>query len=134
VLADFENFLEPRIVLSDQMESDLEPIIALLVKTDGPLGCMLPMVESIDRMLNVFEKVNKEIPFNGLRWFFDHAETIYRRSIGSREKSLAVESPVQCQNVLPRASMYKKMYGEPTGQVPPIRRMLEKQIPVEPWH
>jgi len=32
-------------------------------------------------MLNVFEAVNNEIPFDGLHWFFDHAETIDDRNI-----------------------------------------------------
>ncbi len=27
-------------------------------------------------MLDVFEKIYRNIPFNGLPWFFDHAETI----------------------------------------------------------
>ena len=35
-----------------------------------------------------FEKVNREIPFNGLHWFFDHAETITERNI-ERVKALA---------------------------------------------
>jgi predicted amidohydrolase YtcJ len=71
--ADFENFLEPRIVLSDSMESDLEPIITFFVKNRWPFRIHATYGESINRMLNVFEKVNAEIPFNGLRWFFDHA-------------------------------------------------------------
>lgn len=43
--------------------------------------------ESISRMLDVFEKVNRDIPFNGLHWFFDHAETITERNI-ERVKAL----------------------------------------------
>jgi len=126
--ADFENFLEPRIVLSDQMESDLEPIIALLVKNRWPFRLHATYGESIDRMLNVFEKVNKEIPFNGLRWFFDHAETITDVQL-DRVKNLGGGIAVQCR-MFYQGELYKKIYGEPTGQVPPIRRMLEKQIPV----
>jgi hypothetical protein len=29
----------------------------------------------------VFEKVNREIPFDGLHWMFDHAETISPKNI-----------------------------------------------------
>jgi predicted amidohydrolase YtcJ len=64
--ADFENFLEPRIVLAPEMESDLEPVIRLLVKNRWPFRLHATYGESIDRMLNVFEKVNKDTPFNGL--------------------------------------------------------------------
>jgi predicted amidohydrolase YtcJ len=126
--ADFENFLEPRIVLSDKMESDLEPIIALLVKNHWPFRIHATYGESIDRMLTVFEKVNKETPFNGLRWFFDHAETITDTQL-DRVKSLGGGIAVQCR-MFYQGELYKTMYGEPTGQVPPIRKMLEKQIPV----
>ncbi len=30
--------------------------------------------ESIDRFLNIFERVHREHPIDGLRWFIDHAE------------------------------------------------------------
>jgi predicted amidohydrolase YtcJ len=126
--ADFENFLEPRIVLSEKMESDLEPIITLLVKNRWPFRIHATYGESIDRMLNVFEKVNKEIPFNGLRWFFDHAETITDSEL-DRVKMLGGGIAVQCR-MFYQGELYKNMYGEPTGQIPPIRKMLEKQIPV----
>ena len=126
--ADFENFLEPRIVLSDNMESDLEPIITLLVKNRWPFRIHATYGESIDRMLNVFEKVNMEIPFNGLRWFFDHAETITDAQM-DRVKNLGGGIAVQCR-MFYQGELYKNMYGEPTGQIPPIRKMLEKKIPV----
>ena len=97
--ADFENFLEPRIVLSDKMESDLEPVITLLVKNRWPFRIHATYGESIDRMLNVFEKVNKQTPFNGLRWFFDHAETITDAEL-DRVKNLG-GGIVSMQDVLP---------------------------------
>ena len=34
--------------------------------------------ETISRALDVFEKVNRDMPLDGLHWFFDHAETISR--------------------------------------------------------
>src|SRR5688572_11882233 len=37
--------------------------------------------ETITRALNVFEKVNRDIPFSGLHWIFDHCETIDDRNI-----------------------------------------------------
>ncbi|MGP4952710.1 hypothetical protein ACTXGO_11105, partial [Psychrobacter sp. T6-1] len=37
--------------------------------------------ETIERSLNVFEKVNRDMPIDGLNWFFDHAETISQRNI-----------------------------------------------------
>lgn len=126
--ADFENFLEPRIVLSDEMEKDLEPIIRLLAKNKWPFRLHATYGESIDRMLNVFEKVNKEIPFNGLRWFFDHAETITPSEL-ERVKKLGGGIAVQFRMYY-QGELYNKMYGAPKTQLPPIRQMLELGIPV----
>jgi predicted amidohydrolase YtcJ len=126
--ADFENFLEPRIELSSEMETDLEPIIRLLVKNHWPFRIHATYGESIDRMLNVFEKVNKEIPFNGLRWLFDHAETITDSEL-QRVKNLGGGIAVQFRMYF-QGELYKKMYREPTHQIPPIRKMLNMKIPV----
>ena len=45
-------------------------------------------------MLDVFEKVNRDIPFNGLHWFFDHAETVTQANI-DRIKALGGGIAVQ---------------------------------------
>ncbi|MGC4100933.1 amidohydrolase [Ferruginibacter sp.] len=126
--ADFENFLEPRIELSPEMETDLEPIIRLLVKNRWPFRLHATYGESIDRMLNIFEKVNKEIPFNGLRWFFDHAETITDAEL-QRVKNLGGGIAVQFRMYY-QGELYKKMYGHPDHQLPPIKKMLAMKIPV----
>lgn len=126
--ADFENFLEPRIVLSDEMEKDLEPIIRLLAKNKWPFRLHATYGESIDRMLNVFEKVNKEVPFNGLRWFFDHAETITTPEL-ERVKKLGGGIAVQFRMYY-QGELYNKLYGAPKTQLPPIKKMLELGIPV----
>ncbi|WP_295719001.1 amidohydrolase [Mucilaginibacter sp.] len=126
--ADFENFLEPRIVLSDSMETDLEPIIRLLVKNRWPFRLHATYGESINRMLNVFEKVNKDMPFNGLRWFFDHAETITDSEL-ARVKALGGGVAVQFRMYF-QGELYTKMYGQPATQLPPIKKMLSMGIPV----
>jgi len=35
------------------------------------------------------EEVNREIPFDGLHWFFDHCETISTRNIERVKRSVA---------------------------------------------
>jgi predicted amidohydrolase YtcJ len=126
--ADFENFLEPRIVLSADMETDLEPVIRLLVKNRWPFRLHATYAESIDRMMNVFEKVNKDTPFNGLRWFFDHAETITGPEL-ARVKALGGGVAVQFRMYF-QGELYNKMYGQPKTQLPPIKKMLAMGIPV----
>jgi predicted amidohydrolase YtcJ len=126
--ADFENFLEPRIELSSELETDLERIIRLLVKNRWPFRLHATYGESIERMLAIFENVNKEIPFNGLRWFFDHAETITDSQL-QRVKKLGGGVAVQFRMYF-QGELYQKMYGEPDHQIPPIRKMLAMKIPV----
>lgn len=89
---------------------------------------MQPMESLIDRMLNVFEKVNRDTPFNGLRWFFDHAETITDAEL-VRVKALGGGVAVQFRMYF-QGELYTKMYGQPKTQLPPIKKMLAMGIPV----
>jgi len=126
--ADFENFLEPRPEMPGHMESELEPVLRLLVKNRWPFRIHATYGESIERDLAVIEKVNREMPFNGLRWFFDHAETITDDQL-ARVKKLGGGVAVQDRMYF-QGEHYWKRYGEQTRQMPPIRKMLEMKIPV----
>lgn len=126
--ADFENFLEPRIQLPVNMEGELEPIIRLFVRERWPFRLHATYDESIDRMLTVFEKVNKEIPFNGLRWLFDHAETVTDQQL-KRIKRLGGGVAVQFRMYY-QGELYRMQYGDPQRQIPPVKKMLEMGIPV----
>lgn len=90
--ADFENFLEPRPDMPAQMENELEGVLRLLVKNRWPFRIHATYGESIERDLAVIEKVDREVGLNGLRWFFDHAETISDAQL-ARVKNLAAASP-----------------------------------------
>jgi predicted amidohydrolase YtcJ len=126
--ADFENFLEPRPDMPSQMESELEPVLRLLIKNRWPFRIHATYDESIDRDLAVIEKVNKDMPLNGLRWFFDHAETISDKQL-ARVKALGGGIAVQNRMYF-QGELYWKQYGAQTRQMPPIKKMLEMKIPV----
>lgn len=126
--ADFENFLEPRPEMPGHMESELEPVLRLLVKNRWPFRIHATYGESIERDLAVIEKINREMPFNGLRWFFDHAETITDDQL-ARVKKLGGGVAVQDRMYF-QGELYWKRYGEQARQMPPIRKMLEMKIPV----
>jgi len=126
--ADFENFLEPRPDMPHEMEGELEAVLRLLVKNRWPFRIHATYGESIERDLAVIEKVNKELPFNGLRWFFDHAETISDAQL-LRVKKLGGGIAVQNRMYF-QGEAYWKRYGEQTRQMPPIRKMLDMKIPV----
>ncbi|MTV36661.1 amidohydrolase [Duganella radicis] len=126
--ADFENFLEPRPDMPSHMESELEPVLRLLIKNRWPFRIHATYDESIDRDLAVIEKVNKDTPLNGLRWFFDHAETISDKQL-ARVKALGGGIAVQDRMYF-QGELYWKQYGAQTRQMPPIRKMLAMKIPV----
>jgi len=126
--ADFENFLEPRPDMPHEMEGELEPVLRLLIKNRWPFRIHATYDESIDRDLAVIEKVNKDLPLNGLRWFFDHAETISDKQL-KRVKALGGGIAVQNRMYF-QGEHYWKQYGAQTRQMPPIKKMLEMNIPV----
>ncbi len=126
--ADFENFLEPRPDMPHEMEGELEPVLRLLIKNRWPFRIHATYDESIDRDLAVIEKVSKDLPLNGLRWFFDHAETISDKQL-RRVKALGGGIAVQNRMYF-QGEHYWKQYGAQTRQMPPIKKMLEMKIPV----
>ena len=79
--ADFEDFRVERPDMPPQMEDDLEGVVRILAENRWPWRMHATYDETIDRALDVFEKVNKDVPLEGLNWFFDHAETISEASI-----------------------------------------------------
>ena len=126
--ADFENFLEPRPDLPAAMESELEPVISLLVKNRWPFRLHATYGESIARDLDVIEKVNAKTPLNGLRFIIDHGETISDAELARIKKlggGVAVQDRMHFQG-----EAYWKRYGEQTRQMPPIRKMLDMKLPV----
>src|SRR5207249_4539102 len=79
--ADFEDILEPRPDMAPVMESEIKAVVRHLVENRWPFRLHTTYDETIGRALNVYEEINREIPFNGLHWFFDHCETISDRNI-----------------------------------------------------
>ncbi|HEV6966342.1 amidohydrolase [Roseateles sp.] len=127
--ADFEDFREPRPDLPPGMEPDLEAVVRLLVTKRWPFRMHATYEETISRALDVFEKVDREIPFAGLHWWFDHAETVSLRSI-DRIKALGGGIAVQHRMAF-QGEYFAARYGaQAAEQTPPIRRMLDAGLPV----
>src|SRR2546429_490330 len=61
--ADFEDFLEPRPDLPASMEQELTRIVRLLVEHRWPFRLHATYDDSIARFLDVFEAVNRDVPF-----------------------------------------------------------------------
>src|SRR5580704_14699728 len=79
--ADLEDMLQPRPDMPAVMESELKAVVQYLAENRWPFRMHATYNETIERALNVYEEVNREIPFDGLHWFFDHCETITDRNL-----------------------------------------------------
>lgn len=127
--ADFEDFLEPRPDLPPAMENELKDVVTLLASNKWPFRLHATYDESIGRFLNVFEEINREIPFDGLHWFFDHAETVSDHNL-ERIRALGGGIAVQHRMAF-QGEYFVDRYGAGAAQrTPPIRRMIEMGIPV----
>jgi predicted amidohydrolase YtcJ len=127
--ADFEDFLQPRPEMAPVMESELKAVICHLVENRWPFRLHTTYDETITRALNIYEEVNREIPFDGLHWFFDHCETISDRNI---ERVKALGGGIAVQNRMAfQGEYFVQHYGSRQAKrTPPIRRILEMGVPV----
>jgi len=127
--ADFENFLQPRPELAGDMDKELERITRLLAENRWPFRIHATYDESISRFMDVFEKVDKDIPFNGLRFIIDHAETIRPNNI-ERIKALGGGIAIQHRMAF-QGEYFVERYGATEAQfTPPITDMLAAGVPV----
>jgi predicted amidohydrolase YtcJ len=127
--ADFEDFLEPRPDLPVSLEQELKEVVSLLAANKWPFRLHATYDESITRFLNVFEEVNREVPFKGLNWFFDHCETISNRNL-ERVKALGGGIAIQ-HRMAYQGEYFIERYGKKAAEeTPPVRKMLELGLPV----
>lgn len=125
--ADFEDFRAERPDLPPDMEADLEPVIRLLAENRWPWRLHATYDETIDRALDVFEKVNRDIPLSGINWFFDHAETITDRNI---DRIAALGGGIAVQHRMAfQGEYFVERYGAKAAErTPPIRRIMEAGV------
>ncbi|GAB3093404.1 amidohydrolase [Lysobacter terrae] len=125
--ADFEDFREPRPELPASLEPDLERVVRLLAQRRWPFRIHATYDESIGRILDVYEAVNREIPFDGLHWIVDHAETISDRNI-DRIQALGGGIAVQ-HRMAYQGEYFVERYGAQAAErTPPVRRMLDTGV------
>ena len=127
--ADFEDFRVERPNMPPNMEGDLESVVRVLAENRWPWRMHATYNETITRALHVFEKVNRDVPFDGLHWIIDHAETIDDRNIDRIAKlggGIAVQHRMAYQG-----EYFVERYGHRAAErTPPIRRMMEMGVPV----
>ncbi|WP_454832942.1 amidohydrolase [Pseudoxanthomonas wuyuanensis] len=127
--ADFELFNEPRPELPPDLEPDLENVVRLLSEKRWPFRIHATYDESITRVLDVYEKVDRQVPFDGLHWIIDHAETISERNI-ERVRALGGGIAIQHRMAFQGEAFAERYGAAQTARTPPIRRMLDSGVPV----
>jgi hypothetical protein len=127
--ADFEDFREPRPDLAPAMEDQLYAVTRHLAENRWPFRIHGTYDESISRFLDVFERVNRDVPFDGLHWIVDHAETISRRSI---DRVAAMGGGIAIQHRMAyQGEDFVERYGARAAEAtPPVRTMLGAGVPV----
>ncbi|MET0519627.1 MAG: amidohydrolase, partial [Burkholderiaceae bacterium] len=127
--ADFEDFRQPRPDMPEAMEGELEAVVRILAQNRWPWRMHATYDETISRALDVFERVNQEVPLAGLNWFFDHAETISEQSM---DRVAALGGGVAVQHRMAyQGEYFVERYGQGAAEAtPPVARMLAKGMKV----
>jgi predicted amidohydrolase YtcJ len=127
--ADFEDFRQPRPDMPPEMEGDLEGVVRILAENRWPWRMHATYDETISRALDVFERVNQDIPLEGLNWFFDHAETISEQSI---DRIAALGGGIAVQHRMAyQGEYFVERYGMGAAEAtPPVAKILEKGVRV----
>jgi predicted amidohydrolase YtcJ len=127
--ADFEDFRQPRPDMPAEMEGELDEVVRILAENKWPWRLHATYDETISRALDVYERVNQDMPLDGLNWFFDHAETISDESI---DRIAALGGGIAVQHRMAyQGEYFVERYGRGAAEAtPPISRMLKAGLKV----
>jgi predicted amidohydrolase YtcJ len=127
--ADFEDFRQPRPDMPPEMERELEDVVRILATNRWPWRLHATYDETISRALDVYERVARDIPLQGINWFFDHAETVSERSM---DRIAALGGGIAVQHRMAyQGEYFVERYGAAAASAtPPFARMLAKGIRV----
>jgi len=112
-----------------EMESELEEVVRILAQNRWPWRLHATYDETISRALDAFERVNQDIPLDGLNWFFDHAETISDESI---ERIAALGGGIAVQHRMAyQGEYFVERYGHGAAEAtPPIAKILRSGVKI----
>jgi predicted amidohydrolase YtcJ len=127
--ADFEDFRVSRPEMPHEMEGELEGVVRILLQNKWPWRMHATYDETISRALDVFEKVNQDMPLEGLHWFFDHAETISDQSI---DRIAALGGGIAVQHRMAyQGEYFVERYGFGAAEAtPPVKKIIDKGVKI----
>ncbi|MEO1027919.1 MAG: amidohydrolase [Pseudomonadota bacterium] len=134
---DYENFLAPRPDFSTRGNWDVQLLAVTrhLLKNKWPLRIHATYDESMNNILNVFEQAHAlEVAegrdgFGGVRWAFDHGETLKKPTI-QRIKAMGGGIAMQSRMAYAGENFLERYGVEATRNAPPMRDVIEAGIPL----
>jgi predicted amidohydrolase YtcJ len=129
-LHDHENFDRPAVIINkDSMRHYIEEDITKLVKKRIPFRMHISYNENITPFLDALEEINQKIPFDGLHWSIEHAETITPENI-ARVKKLGGGISLDMKMAM-HGDGFIKTYGrEKALQTPRLRQLVDSGVPL----
>jgi hypothetical protein len=129
-LHDHENFDQSAVIVDEAlMRQYIEEDVRTLVERRLPFREHISYNENITPFLDALESVNRDIPFDGLRWGIEHAETISPDNM-NRVKALGGGIALDAKMAL-HGDGFIKTYGrEKALQTPALRRLVDSGIPL----
>ncbi|MDB5804083.1 MAG: amidohydrolase [Betaproteobacteria bacterium] len=128
-LGDVTSFGKDPQVIPPVMESQLTAVGKYLAGERWPFRMHTSFDATAVRALGVLEKVNQEVPLKGLRWGFDHCETLQPKTL---ERIAALGGSINIQNRMSLdGEAFNARYGaQVSADAPPIARIREMGIPL----
>jgi predicted amidohydrolase YtcJ len=127
---DHENFERPAIIIEPQkMRRLVEQDVAKLVRRRIPFRMHISYNENITPFLDALEALNEKVPFDGLRWSLEHAETISPENI-ERVKKLGGGIALDHKMAL-HGDAFIKSHGRAEAlYTPRLRTLVDSGIPL----
>lgn len=129
-LHDHENFDRPAYVIDpDLMRAKIEEDITKLVQRRIPFRMHVTYNENISPFLDALESINRKVPFDGLRWSIEHAETISPENI-ARVKALGGGVALDTKMALHGDGFVKTHGVDKALYTPRLRALVDSGIPL----
>lgn len=127
---DHENFDRPAIIIEpEKMKRFVEQDVMKLVQRRMPFRMHTSYNENITPFLDALEELNKKVPFDGLRWSLEHAETISPENI-ERVKKLGGGIALDHKMALHGDGFIKTHGLEEALRTPRLRMLVDSGTPL----
>lgn len=110
-------------------EFRLAEVIKLIAAHGWPFRLHATYDATAEHILNVLERVNRDIPLTALRWAIDHAEGISRRSL-DRVAALGGAISIQNRMSLDGEAYLRRQGSAAASEAPPIALIRQRGIPL----